>query len=83
VPLVLSGHEHDYERTKPIDGTVYVVSGGGGRDTRPVGWSNFTAYAEDVLHFVFAEADANTLTLHAIDGVGREFDSLRLERPAS
>lgn len=83
VPLVLCGHEHDYERTQPIDGTVYVVSGGGGRDTRPVGWSNFTAYAEDVLHFVFVEADDQTLTLHAIDGVGREFDSLRLERTAS
>jgi hypothetical protein len=80
VPLVLSGHEHDYERTKPIAGTVYVVSGGGGRDTRPVSWSDFTAYAEDVLHFVFVEADASTLTLHAIDGVGREFDSLRLTR---
>jgi acid phosphatase type 7 len=79
VPLVLSGHEHDYERTKPIDGTVYVVSGGGGRDTRSVGWSSFTAYAEDVLHFVFVEVDANTLTLHAIDGVGREFDSVRLD----
>lgn len=80
VPLVLSGHEHDYERTKPIDGTVYVVSGGGGRDTRSVGWSGFTAYAEDVLHFLFVEADATTLTLHAIDGVGREFDSVRLEQ---
>jgi hypothetical protein len=80
VPLVLSGHDHDYERTRPIDGTVYVVSGGGGRDTRDVGKSSFTAYVEDVLHFVFVEVDEQTLTLHAIDGVGREFDSLRLDR---
>lgn len=83
VPLVLSGHEHNYERTDSIDGTVYVVSGGGGKDTRDVGWSDFTAYAEDVLHFVFVEASSTTLVLHAIDGVGREFDSVRLDRPAS
>jgi hypothetical protein len=81
VPLVLSGHDHDYERSRVIDGTVYVVSGGGGRDTRNVGKSDFTAYAEDVLHFLFVEADERVLTLHAIDGVGREFDSVRLQRP--
>jgi hypothetical protein len=81
VSLVLSGHEHSYERTKPIDGTVYVVSGGGGRETRPVGRSEFTAYSESVLHFVYVEADSEALVLHAIDGIGREFDSVRLVPP--
>jgi acid phosphatase type 7 len=74
VDLVLSGHEHDYERFKPIDGVVYVVSGGGGRGTRPVGSGPSTAFSEAVLHFVYGEVDGNRLTLHAIDGVGREFD---------
>ena len=32
VQLVLSGHDHDYQRSKPIDGTVYVVSGAGADD---------------------------------------------------
>lgn len=81
VPLVLSGHEHDYERTAAIDGTIYVVSGGGGRDTRPVGWSDFTAYAESVLHFLFVELRGGRLVVHAIDGVGREFDSVAIVRP--
>ena len=31
VELVLAGHDHDYERTKAIDGVTYVVSGSGGR----------------------------------------------------
>lgn len=75
VPLVLSGHEHDYERVKAQSGTTYVVSGGGGRSTRAVGSSSFTAYAEDVLHFLFVEIDAERIAIHAIDGVGREFDS--------
>lgn len=80
VPLVLSGHEHDYERTLPIAGTTYVVSGGGGRETRAVGHSVFTAYSEDVLHFLVVEANARRIALHAIDGVGREFDSAVIER---
>jgi len=74
VDLVLSGHEHDYERFKPIGGTVYVVSGGGGRETRPVGFGPVTAFSEAVLHFVYVEVEGSLLTLHAIDGVGREFD---------
>ncbi len=28
--LVLSGHAHTYQRTKPIEGVTYLVSGGGG-----------------------------------------------------
>jgi hypothetical protein len=28
--LVLSGHAHTYQRTRPIDGVPYLVSGGGG-----------------------------------------------------
>lgn len=74
VDLVLSGHEHDYERFNPIDGVVYVVSGGGGRGTRSVGAGRMTAFSEAVLHFVYVEVTRSMLTLHAIDGVGREFD---------
>jgi calcineurin-like phosphoesterase family protein len=80
VQLVLAGHDHDYERTQPIDGVTYVVTGGGGKGTRPVGSSSFTAYSEAVLHFVVAEARGDTLSLHAIDAVGREFDSVRIAR---
>jgi hypothetical protein len=78
VPLVLSGHEHHYERIKPQGGVIYIVTGGGGRGTRAVSASDFTAFSEDVLHFVQVEVHANELFLHAIDGTGREFDSLRI-----
>jgi len=74
VDLVLSGHDHDYERFVPRNGVVYVVSGGGGRGTRPVGASASTAFSEAVLHFVYVEVDGPLLVLHAIDAVGREFD---------
>ncbi|HVY32274.1 MAG TPA: purple acid phosphatase [Polyangiaceae bacterium] len=79
VDLVLSGHEHDYERFWPMAGVVYVVSGGGGRGTRPVGSGASTAFSEAVLHFLYGEVQGSRLTLHAIDGVGREFDQAVVE----
>jgi hypothetical protein len=75
VQLVLSGHDHDYERTKAINGVTYVVTGAGGKSTRSVGTSSFTEFSEDVTHFVYADVEGSSMTLHAIDGTGREFDS--------
>lgn len=82
VPLVLNGHDHDYERTKVLNGVTYVVTGGGGIGTRPVGSSSFTAFSEAVIHFVYVEISGNRLDLHAIDGMGKEFDQTRIERSA-
>jgi hypothetical protein len=81
VPLVLAGHDHDYERTEPINGVTYVVTGGGGRGTRPVGVSSFTAFSVDVLHFVYVRIEGPHLRLYAIDATGREFDFAHIELP--
>lgn len=80
VHLVLAGHDHNYERTYVTDGVHYVVSGGGGRGTRDVRSSVFTAYAAKVAHFVYLVADPSSLTLHAIDATGQEFDTLKIEQ---
>lgn len=80
VELVLAGHDHDYERMTPQNGVEYVVTGGGGKGTRPVTKSGFTAFSIDVIHFVYVEIEGDTLTLHAIDGTGNEFDSVVVPR---
>lgn len=80
VPLVLTGHDHHYERTRPIRGVTYVVTGGGGRGTRETGESGFTVFSESVLHFVYVTVEGSELRLHAIDALGREFDSLAISR---
>jgi hypothetical protein len=80
VPLVLAGHDHNYERSKPLNGVTYVVTGAGGVGTRPVGHSDFTAFSESVCHFVYITIAGDTLTMHTIDGMGTEFDSLVLRR---
>jgi len=79
VDLVLSGHDHDYERIAAQNGVHYVVTGGGGRGTRPVGTSDFTEFSEQVLNFVYVEVEGDRLLLHAIDGEGTEFDQLLIE----
>jgi predicted phosphodiesterase len=80
VQLVLSGHDHNYERMLPQHGVAYVVTGGGGVGTKSVGASSFTAFSEDVIHFVYVEVGTDLLVLHAIDANGREFDSMVVPR---
>jgi 3',5'-cyclic AMP phosphodiesterase CpdA len=80
VPLVLTGHEHHYERTTPIRGVTYVVTGGGGASPRSVDVSRFTAFSESVLHFVQVTVEDERMSLVAIDDDGRVFDSVTIER---
>lgn len=80
VKLVLTGHEHHYERTKPQRGVHYIVTGGGGQGTRAVTPSSFTAFAQEVIHFVYVDVGPDELTLYAIDGTGAQFDSLTISR---
>jgi 3',5'-cyclic AMP phosphodiesterase CpdA len=82
VPLVLTGHDHHYERTDAIQGTTYFVSGGGGSSSRKPTANPYTAFAEDVMHFLSVHVEQDEILIHAIDGMGREFDSVRIARGA-
>jgi len=77
VPLVLAGHDHDYQRSKPIDGVTYVVSGGA-TTLRPTGHEDFTEVSTSTRHYVDLLAEGGRLTLRAIDQSGMLFDSLEL-----
>jgi Calcineurin-like phosphoesterase len=81
VPLVLSGHDHDYERFNPIDGVTYIVTGGGGKGVRDLGSpQSGSAFSDAVIHFLVVTVDGDTLTTHAIDGTGHEFDTMVIHR---
>ena len=74
VALVLAGHDHDYQRSKPINGVTYVVSGAGAK-LRPTGSEDFTVVSRSVYHFVDLEITdtAITGTVISSDGVIDEF----------
>jgi len=51
VDLVLAGHDHDYQRSIPINGITYIVSGNGSM-LRPTGSDAFTAVAASALGYL-------------------------------
>jgi 3',5'-cyclic AMP phosphodiesterase CpdA len=77
VQLVLAGHDHDYQRSQPIDGVTYVVSGGAAK-TRPTSRAGFTETAWSTFHFVDLAVWSDRLELRAVDQQGQVFDSASL-----
>ncbi len=77
VDLVLTGHDHHYERTVPLDGVTYVVSGAGSK-LREAGASDFTAVSENTLQFMIAEATTDSLVLRAVGADGAIIDEFTL-----
>jgi 3',5'-cyclic AMP phosphodiesterase CpdA len=73
VDLVLSGHDHHYERVVPQDGVTYLVSGGGCKTTS-VGHSRFTAFAERTLQFLHVDVVDDRLTATCIRADGTVAD---------
>jgi hypothetical protein len=77
VDLVLAGHDHHYERTHPIEGITYVVSGGGCKTTG-VGRSDFTAVADSTLQFLHVDIVDDLLSAESIRPDGSVVDRFGL-----
>jgi hypothetical protein len=80
VDLVLNGHDHDYERTLPINGVLYIVTGGGGGPLYQVNPQPFSAYAESTYHALFVTVEGCALTVMAIKPDGTLFDATTLTK---
>lgn len=83
VDLVFSGHDHVYERTVPIRGVTYVVSGGGGRRLYPAGNGEFTASSVSAHHAVLVRVSGRRLLLEAVEVGGKVVDRLELLKHTS
>ena len=79
VELVVAGHDHNYERTKEINGTTFVVSGSAGAPIRPVRPQWFTAHARTEPHYVLIDVDGDRMVLRAINLRGDTFDTHVIE----
>jgi len=78
VDIVFNGHDHDYERSIPINGVVYIVTAGAGAPLYSVGASWWTAYSRSIYHFCQVTVRGTQLELKAKDTEGETFDSLTL-----
>lgn len=81
VQLVLAAHDHNYERTRPIDGTVYVVAGTG-CCLREEGRSDDTAYAASVPGVAVFEADPSRMVMRFVADDGRVLDAAPVSHEA-
>ena len=73
VQLYINGHEHHYERTIAINGTTYLICGGGA-GTRPVGKNEWTAYSAEKLSFAAYKVYADKIEISGIGTDNQIFD---------
>jgi 3',5'-cyclic AMP phosphodiesterase CpdA len=73
VQLVLSGHDHDYQRSERINGVTYVVSGAAA-GTRRTGEDDFTAVSFSWHHFVDVGIYPDRIVGRAVNQDGRVAD---------
>jgi uncharacterized protein (TIGR03437 family) len=92
VALVLSGHEHSYQRSYPMrggeavndgEGTVYLTSGGGGMTLYPVPVRSSVRIGRSEPHYLRVEMQGTRLTVRAVGLSGNELDVLVLSPPPS
>jgi acid phosphatase type 7 len=76
VRLVLSGHEHNYVRSRRLDGITYVVTGGGGAELQPLppAPSPNTAARGRFFHHLLVSVAGQEMRVRAIDVRGRARD---------
>jgi 3',5'-cyclic AMP phosphodiesterase CpdA len=74
VNVVLSGHEHLYERIKPEKGIQYFVSGGGGRYLYSYNPSDFDEVGLSEHHFMVFEIAGDRLFFEAITHAQKVID---------
>ncbi|MEO5898224.1 MAG: metallophosphoesterase family protein [Vicinamibacterales bacterium] len=87
VQLALSGHEHAYERTVPLQEqsstgspVTYIVTGGGGAPLYPAGVAPWTAASASVHHYVRVQTTECMLSLEAVAIDGAVFDRTSIDR---
>ena len=88
VDLVLNGHDHDYERSKPlragqvtVGGTVFVVVGSAGADLYPNGSGFWTQKSEMTNSFAILRVRKGDLKFDAYRADGSPLDSFELMKP--
>lgn len=81
VDLILTGHDHHYERIGPLTGGMHlIVSGGGGAPLKTTGYGPATQKVAHVHHFLALDITKDTLLMRAIDIDGQEIDRLELKK---
>ena len=82
VQLVFSGHDHAYERTVPVGGVIYLVTGGGGKRLYQARKRSWTAASASAHHATLVCVHGEHLTLEAVKPDGTVLDHLEMRADA-
>jgi 3',5'-cyclic AMP phosphodiesterase CpdA len=74
VRLWINGHDHNYQRWAPIDGTTYLVCGGGGATLYPILAPSRAAFAQSVHSFGIVEVYQDQILLTGVNSQGEIID---------
>jgi 3',5'-cyclic AMP phosphodiesterase CpdA len=80
VQLYINGHEHNYERSRAIDGITYLVVGGGGAALRPIHATDQSARALSEYSFAEIEAGPKELSVMTWNSKGELIDRAVIAR---
>jgi acid phosphatase type 7 len=89
VDLVLTGHDHHYERSKPLreynkdpqyKGLVHILTGGGGKSLRSVSAKSFAAFTKSAYHYTKLKVSQNKVEGEAIDSDGKVIDRFTIAK---
>lgn len=87
VHVVFSGHEHNYQRSKPLRsgsvvtpgrGTLFFITGGGGADLHPVGSRPELAFGAQAHHYLRVEVGPWRMQIAAMTAEGRNLDRVEI-----
>ena len=81
--LSISGHEHHYERSLPINGTTYLVVGNAGASLRPVLPGPRSARAVSTYGFTELSFTDQELQIEAWNSLGERIDQARIASSGS
>jgi hypothetical protein len=90
VDLVFNGHDHDYERTKPMrgmtpgatpaDGTIYVVVGSAGAALYDNGSDFWTQFSQKTFSYAVVKVRKGMLQMNAFRNDGTPLDQLTITK---
>ena len=89
VDVTFWGHDHTYERTKPmfqgkpvkLGGVTHIVTGGAGAPLYTAKGASFTASVKAFYHFVEVNVAGNQMKLDTLGLDGKVFDTLTINKP--
>ncbi len=80
VDAVFAGHHHNYQRSRPLGGVRYIITGGGGEKLDPVSGCDDMEVVKSAYEFVKVSVDPRRALFEGVDPEGKTLDSFEIKK---